>query len=236
MALAEVFAEVARDLLAEDTVEDTLRTICSLAVETVEGCEHAGVWLLRGAVFETPASTGDVPRVVGLVQSETGEGPCVDALRDHAAVHVDDLATDDRWPAFTPRAVDRTGVRSILSCRLFVESDTIGALSLYSTRPGAFDEEAVRYGVVFAAHAAMALSGAQRLEGQEIAIRSRDVIGQAKGILMARQGVSEDRAFDMLRRASQRLNVKLRDVAERVASDTAGGASDHRDHGVAAGG
>jgi GAF domain-containing protein len=234
VALAESFATVARALLAEPTVEDTLRTICTLAVETADGCEHAGVSLLRGEVFETPASTGEVPRLVDLLQSETGEGPCVDAVRDHAAVHVDDLATDDRWPAFGPRAVDRTGVRSVLTCRLFVESDTIGALSLYSTQPRAFDDDVVRYGVVFAAHAAIALSGAQRLEGQEMAIRSRDVIGQAKGILMARQGVSEDRAFDMLRRASQRLNVKLRDVAQRIASDTGAGPSAPRDGGLAA--
>ncbi len=92
----------------------------------------------------------------------------------------------------------------------------MGALNLYSTKPGAFDDTDIALGSVFAAHAAVALSTALHDEQMEEALQSRDVIGQAKGILMAREGITADAAFDTLRRASQRLNVKLRDVADQV--------------------
>jgi hypothetical protein len=113
--------------------------------------------------------------------------------------------------------VAETGVHSMVSFRLFLEGDTMGALNYYSRRTRAFDAEAERIGAVLAAHAAVAISGAQAAERSREAVRTRDVIGQAKGILMAREGVGEDEAFDMLRRASQRMNVKLRDVASQVA-------------------
>jgi hypothetical protein len=107
-------------------------------------------------------------------------------------------------------------VQSILALRLFIEETTLGALNLYSRRDDAFDDEARAVGAVFAAHAAVALSTAQHEAQMDEALASRDLIGQAKGILMARERVTSDKAFEMLRDASQRLNVKLRDLAERV--------------------
>jgi len=109
-------------------------------------------------------------------------------------------------------------VESILSFRLFAEEDTMGSLNLYSTKPAAFGDEARELGAVFAAHAAVALSGARKEEQLHEALQSRDVIGQAKGLLMARQNVTSDEAFDMLRKASQRLNVKLTAIATQVVS------------------
>ena len=108
----------------------------------------------------------------------------------------------------------------MLSFRLFAEGDTLGALNLYSKHHGAFDDEAVAVGSVFATHAAVALAGAQHDEQMQKAPQTRDVIGQAKGILMAQQHVTADEAFDVLRRASQRMNIKVRELAERVASRT----------------
>ena len=96
----------------------------------------------------------------------------------------------------------------------------MGTLNLYSKKRSAFDDEALAVGSVFATHAAVALAGAQQDEQMYKALQSRDVIGQAKGILMAQQNVNADEAFDILRRASQRMNIKLREVAERVASRT----------------
>ncbi len=92
----------------------------------------------------------------------------------------------------------------------------MGALNLYSKTVGAFDEEAHAVGSVFATHASVAIAGARSSDQKDEAIRSRDVIGQAKGILMAQKNISEDEAFDVLRRASQRMNVKLRELAERI--------------------
>lgn len=221
--LAETFAGVARELLAARTVDETLQKISGLAVSTVQGCEHAGVSLVRGREITTPAASDDVPPRVDAIQYEADQGPCLDAIRDHEVFRSDDLSAEERWPAFAGRAADETGVKSMLSFRLFAdEEDTMGALNMYSKRPGAFDGEAEAIGAVLAAHAAVALHGAQAEEHLGDAVASRDVIGQAKGILMARQGVSADEAFDVLRRGSQRLNVKLRSLAERVVEQAEG--------------
>ena len=216
--LAQMFAEVARALGAEDSVERTLTRICELGVQTIEGCDHAGVALVEGRKITTTAASDEIPARVDAIQYETDEGPCLDAMREHEIFVVDELAAEARWPKFASRAAQETGIASILSFRLFVDEDTLGSLNLYSTRNAAFrDDEPRELGAVFAAHAAVALSSAQREAHLEEAVRSRDVIGQAKGILMARKHVTEEQAFAILRRASQRLNVKLREIAERVA-------------------
>ena len=117
---------------------------------------------------------------------------------------------------------------SLLSFRLFIEENefeerTMGALNLYSRQRGAFDQAAREVGLILASHASVALAGAQALAHEkehvanlDKALLSRDVIGQAKGILMERQHLTAEQAFDLLRRGSQHLNVKLRDVADRV--------------------
>jgi GAF domain-containing protein len=218
--LAQTFADVARVLVAEDDVEATLKKIATLALETIDGCHHAGVSLVQGRKISTPAASDDVPGQVDAIQYETDQGPCLDAIREHETFRIDDLAVEDRWPEFSKRAAEDTGVASMLSFRLFAEEDTLGALNLYSKQRGAFDDEALAVGSVFATHAAVALAGAQHDEQMQKALQTRDVIGQAKGILMAQQDVSADEAFDILRRASQRMNIKLRELAERVASRT----------------
>jgi transcriptional regulator with GAF, ATPase, and Fis domain len=210
---ADAFAEIARALLAEGDVQHTLQKICDLAVETIDGCDHAGISFLRGRKVDTPAASDDVPRQVDMIQYEVGEGPCLDAIREHEVFETGDLGSEHRWPNFAARAQRETGITSMLCFRLFVAGDTLGALNLHSKAANAFGDESRRVGLVFAAHAAVALSNAIHGEQMEEALRSRDLIGQAKGILMVREGVSAEKAFDMLRRASQRLNVKLRDVA-----------------------
>ena len=215
---AETFADVARALLAQEDVQHTLQKIVDLAVETIDGCDHAGITFMRGRKPSTPASSNDVPPMVDAIQYETGEGPCLDAIRHQEVYQTGDLGQERRWPRFATRAQRETGVTSMLCFRLFVAGDTLGALNLYSKAHDAFDEEDRTVGSVFAAHAAVALSSALHDEQMEEALLSRDVIGQAKGMLMAREGVSADQAFDMLRRASQRLNVKLRDLAAGMVS------------------
>jgi transcriptional regulator with GAF, ATPase, and Fis domain len=213
---ADAFAEMARALLAEDDVQHTLQKICDLAVETIDGCDHAGISFLKGRTVETPAASDDVPRQVDVIQYEVDEGPCLDAIREHEVFETGDLGREQRWPHFAARAQQETGITSMLCFRLFIEGDTLGALNLQSKAADAFTEESRTVGLVFAAHAAVALSTAMHDEQMEEALQSRDLIGQAKGMLMAREGVSADEAFDMLRRASQRLNVKLRDVAQSM--------------------
>lgn len=218
MELAATFADVARALLSADDVEATLEKITSLAVETIDGCDHAGVSLVQGRQISTPAASDDVPVQVDAIQYEVDDGPCLGAIREHETFRIDDLAGEDRWPAFSRRAAQETGVASMPSIRLFAERDAMGALNLYSKQPSAFDDEALALGSVFATHAAVALAGAQHDEHLQKALQGRDVIGQAKGILMAQQNMNADETFDILRRASQRMNIKLRELAERVAT------------------
>ena len=217
---AETVADVARALLGQADVQQTLQKIVDLAVEMIEGCDYAGITFLKGGKGTTPAASDDVPRTVDVIQFETGEGPCLSAIREHEVFESPDLRLEDRWPIFAPRANRETGVSSMLCFRLFVAGDTLGALNLYSKAVDAFDDHSRTVGLVFAAHAAIALSTAIHEEQMDEALQSRDLIGQAKGILMAREGVNADQAFDMLRRASQRLNIKLRDIAGQMVHST----------------
>ncbi len=218
--LAEVFADIARQLQAEPSPDRTQERVTRAAVATVEGCDHAGISVIRrrGGV-ETVAPTDEVPPLVDAIQYATDEGPCLDAMSEHETYLIDDLRTEGRWPSFSRRAVEETGVRSMLSFRLFVEGDTIGALNLYARRPAAFDEQARTVGTVLAAHAAVALTAArqqERADQLQDALGSSREIGMAMGVLMGRGGLTEDEAFAQLRRASQYLNVKLREVAAQV--------------------
>ncbi len=217
LEMARIFGDVARALVAEDTLQDTLDRIVQLAVDTIVGCDFAAVSLMERRKIHTAASTGDVPERVDALQYEVDEGPCLDAIKDHEVVQVDDLSKEQRWPRFSPRTVDETKIMSMLSFRLFSEEDTMGALNLYSFDANAFEDGATDVGSVFAAHAAVAMVGARQQEQLENALKSRDVIGQAKGIIMGRDGVTDDEAFDRLKRASQRVNLKLTEVADRVA-------------------
>jgi transcriptional regulator with GAF, ATPase, and Fis domain len=214
--LAEALAQVARALGQERDVDATLDAISRLAVETIDRCEAAGISIAEGTRVRSRATTDTLPRTVDEIQSETQEGPCVDAIREHEVFVTGALSQERRWPSFSRRAHDETGVQSIVSVRLFASGDTMGALNCYSTEADAFDDQAVAVASVFAAHAAVALANARREEQLESKAHSRDVIGMAKGMIMARQSVSEDEAFDVLRRASQRMNVKLKELAARV--------------------
>ncbi|MCU1458195.1 MAG: hypothetical protein JWL73_2287 [Actinomycetia bacterium] len=214
-ALAEVFARVARGLLAADDLQSTLQQITELAVETVAGCDAASITIVKGRQLTTQASTDDLALDVDAIQYETGEGPCLDAIRERQVFRTGDLGTEVRWPHFATRAKE-VGAVSMMSFRLFVEQDTLGALNLLSRHEAAFDDDALAVGAVFASHAAIAMSTARHDADMDIALQSRDLIGQAKGILMASEHVSAEGAFDMLRTSSQNLNRKLLTIAAEV--------------------
>lgn len=207
---------MARSLLAVDDDVSILRTIVSVAVREVDSCEAAGVELVEKDVVRPVASSSEMAAQVARIQNETGEGPCLSAIREHETFRMDDPERDGRWPKFAARALAETDVRSILGFRLFAEEDTMGALNLYSSRPNAFDDHALAVGSVLAAHAAVAMSMAREREYLTAAIENRDVIGQAKGILMEREGVDPNQAFATLRDRSQSQNIKLQEVVAQV--------------------
>jgi GAF domain-containing protein len=216
--LALSLAEVARDLSGEESVHSALTRICEIAVDTVDGCKAAGVTVAGPDWFRTPAATEELVREVDRYQYETGEGPCVDALREHVVFRTGDLAADPRWPLFGEKAA-ALGVNSMLSFRLFNDEDTFGSLNLYAQERDAFSDRSVDVGAVFAAHAGLALGHAQDRDtarNLEQALDSNRRVGMAIGILMARHRLDEDAAFALLRGASQHANRKLRVVAEEV--------------------
>lgn len=166
--LAEAFATIARQLQAESGPEKTQERITRVAVETIDGCSHAAISLIRrtGSI-DTVAATGPIPERVDAIQYEVNEGPCLGAIADHEILLSDDLAEESRWPRFSRRAAEATGVRSMLSFQLFVQDDTIGALNLYSRNVAAFDERARAVGAILAAHAAIAMTAAREKDHAE---------------------------------------------------------------------
>jgi GAF domain-containing protein len=185
-------------------------------LELVPGAEHSGVLLLgKGKEYETLAATSELMYDLDHLQVETGQGPCVEAAIDDLIVRTDDFEDEDRWPAYT-NAVRKIGLRSALSFKLYTAQRTAGALNIFSFKPSAFDAESEAIGSVLAAHAAAAIVASRQGEQLQSALSSRDLIGQAKGIIMERYNVDAIRAFDMLRELSQSGNVKLVDIAKQV--------------------
>jgi len=215
--LGEVMGQVARALQQEHAdVESTLAAITRAAVGNVPGADECAVTLVTGRRrVECRAATGDLPRAVDEAQERFGEGPCLSAVFEEATVRLDDLAHEQRWPRFAA-AVAGLGMGSMLSFQLFVTGGNLGALNLYSRRPHAFSAEDESIGVVFASHAAIALAGAQQEERMRTAMGTRELIGQAQGILMERFKITGDAAFQVLVRASSHTNRKVADIAEEL--------------------
>jgi GAF domain-containing protein len=222
--LAEItphLAEMARVLFASGSQAETLQQVVKLAVETMEHCQFAGVFILNGTTVTTPAHTDPVVIDIDALQHSTGEGPCLDALAEGGFFYADDLGSDSRWPQFG-RLAEAQGIRSAMAVTLSADG-TRGALNLYSRASGAFDASDRANGLILAVLADHALSRAKLRDDEELQVEnlqkgllSREVIGQAQGILMERERITASQAFDILRKASERLNVRLKDVAQTL--------------------
>ncbi|MYR41633.1 GAF and ANTAR domain-containing protein [Streptomyces sp. SID5910] len=216
---AQQMASLARDLLAQESVEATLGRITAAATELVEGCDESGILVLSGTKVRSFAPTGQLVVDSDRLQERLEEGPCFDAARTRTGERVyripDFTQEQPRWPLYAPQAHD-LGVGSMMGFLLYTEDEELGALDLYSRRPGAFTEDSETAGWLLASHAAVALSGARAHAQMDQAIATRHTIGEAMGILMGSRRLTEKQAFDVLRRYSQDHNVKLREVARRV--------------------
>jgi hypothetical protein len=224
--LAMVFADIAEQLYEADSFDDVLSRIAEAAVSTIAGCRMASVTLLERSGYRTAASTNPAATAVDHAQYHSDEGPCLDAV-DAPMVYAQSFP-DERWPTLASRPTE-SGVQSALSYRLAAASSGTadssgGSLNSYGVIPSAFNDTAQEIGLILAAHASVAartVDERSTLEslGRDLqqALLSREVIGQAKGILMERLEVTPEDAFDLLRRSSQQLNMKLRDVARALA-------------------
>ncbi|MGY1836321.1 GAF and ANTAR domain-containing protein [Blastococcus sp. SYSU DS0510] len=227
--LGDLMSRVARRLQEEHgDVEGTLQAISATATWVVPNAEECGITYVIGrSKIESRASTSGLAESVDSLQERLEEGPCFDAVWDEQIVRVDDVGVDERWPEFGRQAAG-LGVGSMLCFQLFVEGDRLGALNLYSRTPGAFHDDCQEIGVMFAAHAAVALAGAEHESNLRTGMSNRDVIGQAKGILMERHRLTADQAFGVLARVSQELNRKLVDIAGEITSTGAVPGTDRR--------
>jgi GAF domain-containing protein len=216
-------AELSQILLEQETLETALRRVADLAVASVGSCDACGVSLVMNDKVSTSVATHEVAQRADDHQYRTDEGPCLEAVRTGEIYKIDDMSGETRWPHFAPRAAQE-GVTSSYSMPLVVGGRILGALNLYSlhSRFGADDE---RVGQAFARQAAIALANAQAyqktrdlVDQLNEALQSRDVIGQAKGILMERHRLTAPQAFAVLVRASSHTNRKLFDIAEELTS------------------
>ncbi|MFF4550522.1 GAF and ANTAR domain-containing protein [Streptomyces sp. NPDC001435] len=216
---AQQMASMARDLLAQESVTATLERITASATELVDGCDAAGILVLHDTTVETLAPTEQLVTDSDQLQQRLGEGPCFDAAyraQGQRVFRIADLTAEQpRWPAYAPQA-RALGVGSMMGFLLFTEDEDLGALNLYSRRPGAFTEIGELAGWLLASHAAVAFSSARTHAQMEQAIATRHVIGEAMGILMGRHHLTEHEAFEVLRRSSQEHNIKLREIAGRL--------------------
>ena len=144
------------------------------------------------------------------------EGPCLSAAWNQHTIVVDDLSVEDRWPAYRERALARTPVLAVMSFRLWATGDGLAALNFYAEHPGVFDDESVELGLMFAAHETMAWNLLRREQRFRSALARRDVIGQAKGVLMERFDVDAVSAFELLRRMSADAGTSIAEIAERL--------------------
>ncbi|PSM45236.1 antitermination regulator [Streptomyces dioscori] len=210
-------AEMARDLLAQDSAQGTLDRVAEHAKVLIDGCDEAGILTVRQGEVHALAATSDVVRRSDRIQQDLQEGPCFDAVTDRQQIYaIEDLREPNKkWPRFAPE-LRKLGMGSMMGFLLFTEDDNLGALNVYSHKPGVFDETARRAGWILASHAAVAFSAARTHQQLSHAMETRHEIGEAMGILMERYGLTEDSAFKVLKKTSQDRNVKLREIAHQI--------------------
>jgi GAF domain-containing protein len=217
--LVDSFGANARLLYSSEDVEDTLLRLCESAVSLIPGCDFASLSLLEQDTIATHGATHPLAERLDRIQYDEHEGPCWEAALEDRIFCSNDITHDSRWPRFSARARKEGGVGALLACRVVdprSTTRTVGALNIYAERTDAFDDEDAMAAVLLAAVAGGVVDAARRQSELREAMESRDVIGQAMGILMAQHRITSEEAIERLRAASQRLNVRLRDLAMRI--------------------
>jgi transcriptional regulator with GAF, ATPase, and Fis domain len=218
--LLESINALSRLVTAKETVESTVSRIAELSVLAIDAADECGISLVTGRTIQTVAVTSKIGETIDALQLSTKQGPCMSSIHEHATFYIPDMSQDKTWPLFSQKAAQATGIASLLGYVLQVDTDSLGALNLMSFTVDAFDDDAIAAGALFAAQAGVALSNAlthqkneQKVEQLEEGIRTRQVIGEAVGIVMATRQVNADKAFEILKTISQHTNVKLKEVA-----------------------
>lgn len=219
--LIEAIRQMAGFSVVDDIMPEILHRIAVLANDTIEPAAMVGLTMAVHGRPATPVFTDEAAPEIDSVQYETGIGPCLDSFRDGKTYGIPSTLDDTRWKPFSESCA-RHGVLSTMSIPIESKDDVLGALNFYARTEHAFGDDHETLGVAFAAQAAIVITNAKaywdaRALGEQLtqALESRLVIERAKGLLMS-GGITSDQAFDLLRKASQRENRKLRDIAADV--------------------
>jgi GAF domain-containing protein len=209
-----------------DVVDSALQLVVALARATVGGADGASVTLRRRGRLATVAASDQTVLEMDADQYATGEGPCVDASIAGRWFHAESLDQETRWPAFTPKA-RALGISAILSSPLLAGDRPVGALNIYSRTATAFAAKEQELAAVFATeasnilnHAGLEVTDDQLTDRLQGALRTREIIAEAQGVIMERQDIGEKEAFDVMRRSSRSSDRPLRQEAIDVVDST----------------
>lgn len=209
-------AEFARSLRGtRRSVPQTLDAILASALALIDGADSGCVTTVNRGVRTVEAATDQLSKELCRTQYELGEGPVSTEVKHLDVVVAADLGDEERWPQFAAAAMDE-GVRSLAAFQLYSTGEDVGALVLYSRRTEAFGPTELAVGEALAAHAAVALLGARDNEQFLAGLASRDIIGQAKGMIMERYNIDALAAFELLAKLSQQQNRSLHLVAREL--------------------
>jgi len=193
--------------------------ICVAATLAIRGCDHASLLMRDNDRYVTVGASDRLAQKIDDLERRAGDGPCIDAIEEETPQIDTDLTTPSLWPKLASVLVAETPVRGAMGFRLLIDKRKGAALNLFSDTPNLFDAEAAGRAAVLASFASVAINAVAK--GEDAASLRRGLlsnreIGKAVGMLMLLHEMTEDQAFDLLRRHSQDLNIKLAEVAQAV--------------------
>ncbi len=220
--IRSAMAELAATFATHTDLAPILEAVTNQAVRLIADVDFADILLVDKDGHRSLGATAPITVELDTVQVESREGPCLEAVTNQPLVHSPDLSREERWPTFATAALT-AGIGSMMSFHLYTHPSKTrggirgrGALNLFSRNKNCFNLADQAVGAMLATHAAAALIAANRQIQFESALNSRDVLGQAKGILMERLKVDAVRAFDLMAKLSQSTNTPVREVARRI--------------------
>ncbi|UUW91019.1 GAF and ANTAR domain-containing protein [Pimelobacter simplex] len=211
------FTQLAQSLAAAPGEDARLKVAVDSAVDLVARCDHAGMTINQNGRLVTRASTGDLVQRANVLQTELGEGPCLDVRRDQNTLVSTSLAVERRWALWAPRVHEELKVDSMMSLLVYTDETSFGALSLYCRDGCRFDADDVAVAQALAGHLSVVMAAEKQIDQLGLALHNRNIIGQAQGVLMERFDMTADQAFDYLRRISSNSNRKVAVVAAEIA-------------------
>ena len=215
---ATVFAALSRVIYEGSSFDEIYQHLVDSAPRIVAGCDHASLMVARNGDYVTVAASDDVAHRIGALEREEGDGPCVDAIEDEAGQIDADLTVHSSWPMLARRVIAESPVRGMAGFRIVVDGRKVGSLNLFSDAPGAFNIGADQ-GAVLAAFASVALQAVtsqQLAESLRLGLESNREIGKAVGLLMSAHEVGSEAAYQLLKKSSNDMNMKLAEVAREV--------------------